>query len=693
MQVQTAKHLLNKIGDSNRDILDVETCATNLRNTANLAREESFRKELREENGLTVALCVLDKWIQLGKENIVSTDLEFIEQALRVINNCCVGDKDDSDNNLIEISSKGALTLSKISNVLINNLNKTSGIEETLKTPIRALVSVMLNATLLSKKNLEAFSQTEQSNDLMGKLIEIYTKKFLDEETQTETDEIWESIIDLVANYIENALEIDEDLYDRTYENCPEHVAIILDYIYKSAKTMEFGDTQENIFWSFYQSATKHIVHQNLAMKMLNTYESFLKESMQVPTTEENPDQNQSEILTAENNVKKPITYSKRAEAALRIIYRITSKDENLELLFNNEEILENAKFYLNWDKVKQFSMKDENHRMYTEGMAMAMLVILGNVACKDEYSIFYAKTEITKMIIDHWFDRNSDVDVRTCYAACGFVRNICVPDENKEVLVEMGILDTTVPWLISSIAPIQVKATGIFRHMMISKKNSSLKIKVAEFFLKKLNQDEISIYSNKNFTGDNCFEILAQFAHSSEMDPSRCESTRLLISVLGVLFIDFDPAMREKYIESIQKSDIVTLIVRLAVKDGKKHQILLLEGISCLSILTSSDIYGEYFAKKILDVLDYDFSVQDSTEDEPHVTNEPETLNKVLHKHLEHISMDKLSVKETDVQPEETKPDFRTQLGKQIIQLLILLSSKVDDTDNKIQKLLALSQ
>ncbi|PVU89937.1 hypothetical protein BB561_005101 [Smittium simulii] len=286
------------------------------------------------------------------------------------------------------------------------------------------------------------------------------------------------------------------------------------------------------------------------------------------------------------------IVYSKKCEAMNRLFAEITGEDENLELLFNSKELLQYMTLNLNPAHIQKLEEKKEKELIFYEGIGLAILIIMGNLARKDEYSQFYANSILSEFIVSYWITRTSKVDIRSCFAAVGVIRNLCILDSNKGILTRLGLLDAVYPWINSSVVPIQSKTLGIYRHLTLSKiPNCDAKFKTVKFLLSVSSGLDIENLTNISETEQiTRIKQIIDIAGSSDILSVRCESVRLLISILKVLIIEFNEKERDQYVQTISVMNILEPIVKLIIIEGATHQLLAVEGIDCLSVLAAFD-------------------------------------------------------------------------------------------------------
>ncbi|PVV03773.1 hypothetical protein BB560_001738 [Smittium megazygosporum] len=567
-----------------KENLDFENISLNFKKLADLSRVESNREVLRKNNAPAVGFDALERIMKFSSANdLGQNELKLLynatEQNLRFINNCYIGEKD------------GDLLWAELE-------APNTGL---YFSPIFAFMSVLMIAV----------ENNQSSNN----------------QNLEQVFDTWEPIVSFASLYIDSFFDPGDNESVSFASKEFENVKICIVFLLASLDNHIFGESQESIFWFLYKLVEKsetvqlNIVENKMILPLLRLYERLLR--LFKDPENENNDNLYSNI--EENNLNKMkgnhIVYSKVAEATNSLFALISGQDQNMELLFQDKELYNFFLFNLDPSKHHASNLMSSQLIVF-QGMALACLTILGNIARSDKNTEFYTNNELLSFVLEYWINRGYSIDVRTSYAAIGFLRNLCIlgkynsiqklMKKNKKPLLEKGILNSVFCWMDSSISVLKLQTFAIYRHLLIQKGNlSDIKTKTATFFFSEQIESSTPTSENADSSSKTLpFKLLMDFLNPNSLSMESFEAIRLLINLLKVLMIDLDPKERDGFLNKMKDFDVITPICFIIAIGGSNHKILSLEGIEALLILCTFDQKAGRYAKKILSMLDFEFKL-----------------------------------------------------------------------------------
>ncbi|OMJ13979.1 hypothetical protein AYI70_g8172 [Smittium culicis] len=280
-----------------------------------------------------------------------------------------------------------------------------------------------------------------------------------------------------------------------------------------------------------------------LAMIVSNIFDNFYDQVNSI-------NDNSSSVVYRDNSSAQPnfneefktkVTYSKKVEAMAHVISYITGEDTNMDSLFSNKELFTYSEPYVKKAiNFPGFSSADSTKNdLFSEGMAMLLLIVFGNLARNESNSEYFSNSSFTQDVATRIINKESTVDIRTLFSALGFIRNLSISDKNKKRLAEIKIPQYTLPWAFSNSSHVSLVALGVIRHMASSKDVfADSRLPIANLLLKgssiddsfKLTDDLSNKYSAKS---------MIEMASSTELETIRCESTRTLLSILQTVLLN----------------------------------------------------------------------------------------------------------------------------------------------------------
>ncbi|OMJ29907.1 hypothetical protein AYI69_g562 [Smittium culicis] len=556
------------ISSLNQDQSSLGEAKSILEKLAIQARDPKLKIEIGNSNGVTLAFEVLKISLTfIQGSNFNQDSLKFkevlltIEQSLRLINNCCAGEKSDKSVPWAEFKDSDVKLLRNSLEILGKEIQNNSDIlgETNVVRILTALTSVLFNSTIVFPENFTLFTRNNLIDFEILKIIDFYTKRS----------------IKLTAN-------ISESNSDR----------------YAPIDSIEM-----------------------LAMIVSNIFDNFYDQVNSI-------NDNSSSVVYRDNSSTQPnfneefkikVTYSKKVEAMAHVISYITGEDSNMNSLFTNKELFTYSEPYIK--KAINFpgysSADNAKNILFSEGMAMLLLISFGNLARNESNSEYFSNSSFIQDIATGIINKESTVDIRTLFSALGFIRNLSISAEIK-------IPEYTLPWAFSNSSHISLVALGVIRHMASSKDVfADSRLPITNLLLKGASIDD-SFKLADDFSNKYSAKSLIEMASSTELETIRCESTRALLSVLQT--VSLNPKNQ---------------VIKFTSLDGEKSPLLRLEGLSGLSLLTVFDNRPQGHSLKILRNLKVEYEKKhdekDSTVSSSLSIGETEkislfsTINKVL--------------------------------------------------------------
>ncbi|CAJ0748356.1 1590_t:CDS:10, partial [Entrophospora sp. SA101] len=221
----------------------------------------------------------------------------------------------------------------------------------------------------------------------------------------------------------------------------------------------------------------------------------------------------------------------------LKLIVKITTCDENMDLLFQDSTIFNK---FLTW-----LNLKPKNN-----DLQMCAALCIGNLARNDKNCEKLVKDyEIMKPLLEILKTADS---VKLQHSIVSTIKNLSLPAVNKDIIGSLGVIEFTATLLKNDVVPLQIAIIGIFKHLSNKNVINSKKIIMGSNNINNDNSeeptplshvlaliqrtDDITIKNEVVNTNGTILTSSSDVLPSSSADDNSSELTPLLSSLLNIL-------------------------------------------------------------------------------------------------------------------------------------------------------------
>ncbi|KAF9438965.1 hypothetical protein BGZ76_002258 [Entomortierella beljakovae] len=256
----------------------------------------------------------------------------------------------------------------------------------------------------------------------------------------------------------------------------------------------------------------------------------------------------------------------------LEVAVSTTLSDENMEPIFNDKEVM--SRFLL-WLQLEE-----------REDLQRCAAHCIGNVARSDLHCTrlvheFHATEPLIHVV-------RKAKDLKAVHAASGLLQNLALPDKNKEILGDAGVIQACFPLLKKDNAvPLQANVVGIFKRLCRNSSNNTVRvISGREPF------ETLSSPSESEGEIETPLSTLVDLIRRTDEFPIKSEGTRILCSLIKTVWGNesmkgFGVASVTTLQQTLNKDDVVLQIS--AMTRNPKYVVLQNEGIIALTLLVTS--------------------------------------------------------------------------------------------------------
>ncbi|KAF9205032.1 hypothetical protein BGZ49_004546 [Haplosporangium sp. Z 27] len=257
----------------------------------------------------------------------------------------------------------------------------------------------------------------------------------------------------------------------------------------------------------------------------------------------------------------------------VEIVVSTTLSDANMVPIFNDKKIMDR---FLSW-----LQLEDR------EDLQGCGALCIGNVARSDQHCIklvheYHAVEPLVHVV-------RKATDLKASHAATGVLRNLALPEKNREILGDAGVIQACAPLLKKDNAlPLQANIVGIFKRLSLSSSNTIRIISGREPF------ETLSSTSNSESELETPLSTLVDLIGRTDDFPLKSEGTRTLCNLIKITWgsesmKEFDTASVTALQQALNKRDVLLQIA--AMIRNPKYLVLQNEGVIALTLLVTSPV------------------------------------------------------------------------------------------------------
>ncbi|KAF8965527.1 hypothetical protein BGZ46_000570 [Entomortierella lignicola] len=276
---------------------------------------------------------------------------------------------------------------------------------------------------------------------------------------------------------------------------------------------------------------------------------------------------------TKEESEEDDKKFGEIKSSLVEIVVSTTLSDANMVPIFNDKEIMDR---FLSW-----LQLEDR------EDLQGCGALCIGNVARSDQHCIklvheYHAVEPLVHVV-------RKATDLKASHAATGVLRNLALPEKNREILGDAGVIQACAPLLKKDNAlPLQANIVGIFKRLSLSSSNTIRIISGREPF------ETLSSTSNSESELETPLSTLVDLIGRTDDFPLKSEGTRTLCNLIKITWgsesmKEFDTASVTALQQALNKRDVLLQIA--AMTRNPKYLVLQNEGVIALTLLVTSPV------------------------------------------------------------------------------------------------------
>ncbi|GJJ73683.1 hypothetical protein EMPS_06041 [Entomortierella parvispora] len=256
----------------------------------------------------------------------------------------------------------------------------------------------------------------------------------------------------------------------------------------------------------------------------------------------------------------------------IEVVVSVTLADANMIPIFNDKEIMHR---FLTW-----LDLADR------EDLQTCAALCLGNVARSDQHCITLVHEYQAVEPLIHVVRKA--VDLKASHAATGVLRNLALPEKNREQMGNAGVIQACFPLLKKDNAlPLQSNIVGILKRLCTNDGYNSIRvISGREPF------ETLSSTSNAESELETPLSTLVELIDRTDDFALKSEGTRTLCNLIKVTWgsdcmTDIDDGSIRALQQTLNKTEVVLPIA--AMTRNPKFVVLQNEGVIALTLLVTS--------------------------------------------------------------------------------------------------------
>ncbi|KAF9114169.1 hypothetical protein BGX27_011525 [Mortierella sp. AM989] len=256
----------------------------------------------------------------------------------------------------------------------------------------------------------------------------------------------------------------------------------------------------------------------------------------------------------------------------LEVIVSTTLADGNMVPIFNDKEVMNT---FLRWLQIAD-----------REDLQTCASLCIGNVARSDDHCVKLVHEYQAVEPLIHVVRKATDL--KASHAATGVLRNLALPEKNREIMGDAGVIQACFPLLKKDNAvPLQANIVGILKRLCLSSSNNVIRVISGR-------EPYETLSSTLSTEGD--FETpmstLVELIERTDDFALKSEGTRTLCNLIKVTWgsesmREFDDNSVAALKQTLNKTDVVLQIA--AMTRNPKYLVLQNEGVIALTLLVTS--------------------------------------------------------------------------------------------------------
>ncbi|KAF9949058.1 hypothetical protein BGZ72_009084 [Mortierella alpina] len=335
------------------------------------------------------------------------------------------------------------------------------------------------------------------------------------------------------------------------------------------------------------------------------------KEGLLVPLLEILEHAGTSEKGKTEEEIKEDDKkFGETKAALLEVVVSVTLADANMMPIFNDKKIMEK---FLAWLDVED-----------REDLQTCAALCLGNVARSDLHCVKLVNEYQAVEPLIHVVRKATDL--KASHAATGVLRNLALPERNRAVMGNAGVIQACFPLLKKDNAlPLQANIVGIFKRLSTNDGPNTIRIiSGREPF------ETLSSTASADSDIETPLSTLVGLIERTDDFALKSEGTRTLCNLIKVTWgsesmREFDVGSVTALQQTLNRPEVVLLIA--AMTRNPKFVVLQNEGIIALTLLMTSPSQGK---NSVLEAL-VSIAVTPQPDAETTISEEPLDQTKAL--------------------------------------------------------------
>ncbi|KAG0327394.1 hypothetical protein BGZ99_007724 [Dissophora globulifera] len=258
--------------------------------------------------------------------------------------------------------------------------------------------------------------------------------------------------------------------------------------------------------------------------------------------------------------------------ALVEVVVSSTLADANMVPIFNDKEVMSR---FLSW-----LDLADR------EDLQTCAALCLGNVARSDQHCVQLVHGYNAVEPLIHVVRKATDL--KASHAATGVLRNLALPDTNRDIMGDAGVIQACFPLLKKDNAlPLQANIVGILKRLCTNNGHNTIRvISGREPF------ETLSSTSDTEGELETPLSTLVDLIGRTDDFALKSEGTRTLCNLVKIVWgneitKEFDTASVTALQQTLNKPEVVQLIA--AMTRNPKYVVLQNEGVIALTILVTS--------------------------------------------------------------------------------------------------------
>ncbi|KAI7818885.1 armadillo-type protein [Gamsiella multidivaricata] len=491
---------------------------------ADAAKEENARTPI----GDSKAVALIVSLEALNKQRLAHVDI----QAMRAFANICV----DHEANRKKILEENAFT------TIIEILRHTTH-ADAIKTACGALLNTTMACEPAQNKAIEL--------DAIEQLLKVLQSENIDDNEISMT---------IASRVIANLSELDAGAQSVVKFN---GIKTIVQLLQKTAEDVEAYMDLMDALTDILRAVTSKESAQTVIQK-----EGLLPPLLDILEHAGTSDEGKSEEEKKEDDKK----FGETKAALVEVVVSVTLADANMVPIFNDKGVMDKFLAWLN--------LADR------EDLQACAALCLGNVARSDQHCVklvheYHAVEPLIHVV-------RKATDLKASHAATGVLRNLALPEINREIMGDAGVIQACFPLLKKDNAlPLQANVVGILKRLCTGNSHNTIRvISGREPF------ETLSSTPHTESENETPLSTLVDVIGRTDDFPLKSEGTRTLCNLIKVIWgsesmKEFDTVSVTALQQTLNKPEVVLQIA--AMTRNPKYIVLQNEGVIALTLLVTS--------------------------------------------------------------------------------------------------------